>query len=201
MKLLLLMILGLSFNLAQAMSVKTLTLSRKVFQRVPFSSQYSEEGALIRNVYYPAVNDLIPQLNKLYQLDLEDRKEAHITVVTPPEYQKRLKDLFTVNDILSRYQNGMQGIPFEVVCVGSRKSSTSSNRVFYLVVKSPKLLNLRFDLAKVAGDRALEQGRPMIFQPEVFWPHITIGYEKGDVFEFSKGPESCLPGVKLVLSN
>jgi 2'-5' RNA ligase len=187
--------------MAQAMSVKTLTLSRKVFQKVQFSYQYSEDGALIRNVYYPAVNDLIPQLNKLYKVDLEDRKEAHITVVTPPEYQKNLKEIFTTNDIISHYQHDMQELPFEVVCVGSRKSSTSSNRVFYLVVKSPDLLNLRFDLAKVARYRALERGIPMAFQPEVFWPHITIGYVKGDVFEFSKGPESCLPGVKLVLSN
>lgn len=43
----------------------TLTLSREVFQTVPFSSQYSEDGALIRSVHYPSVNALIPQLNSL----------------------------------------------------------------------------------------------------------------------------------------
>lgn len=191
-----LLILLLTIDLAQA---KVLTLSREVFKKVPFSSQYSEDGALIRNVNYPAVNDLIPQLNKLYQLNLEDRREAHITVVTPPEFQSSLKKVFTTNEIVSRYQFGIQATPFEIVCVGSRKSSTGLNQVFYLVVKSNELNDLRVDLAKEANRRAKQQGVPLVFKPEVFWPHITIGYVGGDVFEFSKGSESCLPDVKLVI--
>lgn len=101
--------------------------------------------------------------------------------------------------MLNRYSPSIQALPFEVVCVGSRKSSNGQNHVFYLVVKSNELSSLRFDLAQEASLRAQAQSIPLVFKPEAFWPHITIGYIKGDVFEFSKGPESCLPDVKLVI--
>jgi hypothetical protein len=76
-----------SLNLVKA---KTFYLSRDVYKKMPFSTQYSESGALIKNVDYPSVNALIPQLNEHFNLKLEDRKEAHITVVTPPEFNSSL---------------------------------------------------------------------------------------------------------------
>ncbi|MFP5492876.1 MAG: hypothetical protein ACLGG0_15340 [Bacteriovoracia bacterium] len=178
---------------------KTLTLSREVFRTVPFSTQYSEDGALIRSVHYPSVNALIPQLNSLYKLDLKDRGEAHITIITPPEFQSSLGRVFTINEMLARYSSTIQTLPFEVVCVGSRKSSNGQNLVFYLVIKSSELTNIRFELSQEAKLRAESRGIPLMFKPEAFWPHITIGYIKGDVFEFTKGPESCLPDVELVI--
>lgn len=192
-----LILLSLLFSTFSFAKTKTLTLSREVFKTVPFSSQYSEDGALIRSVHYPAVNALIPQLNALYKLDLEDRREAHITVVTPPEFQSGIRKVFNVKEMLDRYSPSIQNLPFEVVCVGSRTSSNGNNRVFFLVVKAPALAAIRFDLSIEATLRANERGIPLVFKPEAFWPHITIGYINGDVFEFSKGPESCLPGVKL----
>lgn len=189
----------LSLLLSTLSNAKTLTLSREVYQAVPFSSQYSDTGALIRSVHYPSVNALIPQLNALYKLNLEDRREAHITVISPPDFQTSLTKVFTVNEMLYRYSSNIQDLPFKIVCVGSRKSSDGQNLVFYLVVESPKLSEIRFDLAKEADLRARAQSIPLVFKPEVFYPHITIGYVKGDVFEFSKGIESCLPGVKLVV--
>lgn len=189
----------LSFLISTLSYAKTLRLSREVFQAVPFSSQYSEVGALIRSVHYPSVNALIPQLNSLYKLNLEDRREAHITIVTPPEFQSSLTKVFTVNEMLNRYSSSIQALPFEVVCVGSRKSSNGQSHVFYLVVKSHELSNIRFDLAQEAELRGRTQSIPLVFKPEAFWPHITIGYIKGDVFEFTKGPESCLVDVELVI--
>jgi 2'-5' RNA ligase len=189
----------LSLLISSFSHAKTLTLSREVFETMPFSSQYSEDGALIRSIHYSSVNALIPQLNSLFNLDLEDRKEAHITVVTPTEFQSSLIKVFTVNEMLARYSSHIQDLPFEVVCVGSRISSNGQNLVFYLVVKSAELSEIRFDLAQEAKFRAQAQNIPLVFKPEAFWAHITIGYIKGDVFEFSKGPESCLSDVKLVI--
>ncbi len=177
----------------------TLDLSRDVFQNVPFSSQYSEDGALIRSIHYPSVNALIPQLNSLYKLNLEDRREAHITIITPPEFQLSLSKVFTVNEMLNRYSHNIQQLPFEIECVGSRKSSNCQNQVFYLVVKSPELTSIRYDLAQEANLRARSQGIPSVFKPEAFWANITIGYIKGDVFEFTKGPESCLTDTRLFI--
>ncbi len=187
------------FFVVTVLEAKTLTLSRNVFKKVAFSSLYSESGALIKNIDYPSVNALIPQLNSLYNLELSNRGEAHITVVTPPEFQSELKKVFKVEEILERYRTNIQDIPFEVVCVGSRKSSKGKNHVFYLVVKAPELFALRDDLAFEGKLRAEARQTPLVFKPEAFWPHITIGYIKDDVFEFTKGPESCLPDVKLVI--
>lgn len=189
----------LSFFVVSFSYAKTLTLSKDVFKRVPFSTLYSEDGALIRNVDYFSVNALIPQLNSLYKLNLEDRREAHITVITPPDFKSGLTKLFTVNEMLNRYSASIQGMPFHVVCVGSRTSSDRKKQVFYLVVKSNKLSNIRFDLAKEAKLRAAALNIPLVFKPENFYPHITIGYVNDDVFEFSKEPESCLKDVKLVI--
>ncbi len=180
-------------------SAKTFMLSREVFKTVPFSSQYSEAGALIRNVHYLSVNALIPQLNAAYNLDLEDRGEAHVTVITPPEFQTSLSRVFTIDEILARYNPAIQDVPFEIVCVGSRKSTNKQNLVFYLVVKAPELTAIRNVLALEGDLRAKLLGIPFVFRPEAFWAHITIGYITGDVFEFTKGPESCLPDSHLVI--
>lgn len=175
----------------------TLTLSRDIYQAVPFSSQFSEDGALIRNVHYPSVNALIPQLNALYQLDLEDRGESHITVITPPDFNSSLNKVFNIQEILARYSGSIQDHSFQVLCVGSQKSSNGKNQVFYLVVESTGIRDIRFDLAQEANLRAQNQNIPMVFKPEVFWPHITIGYVNGDVFEYDKGLDSCLRDVKF----
>ena len=180
-------------------SVKTLTLSKDVFKSVPFSSQYSADGALIRNVDYPSVHALVSQLNSLYQINLQDRNEAHITVVTPPEFQASIAKFVSASEMLARYSPSIQSVPFDVVCVGSRKSSTAPNLVFFLVVKAPGLNAIRNDLAQEAASRARTRSVPFEFQPEAFWAHITIGFIKGDVFEFTKGPESCLPDVELIV--
>lgn len=174
-----------------------LELGRDVYRPVPFSSQYSEDGALIRNVYFPAVNALIPQLNNLYKIDLEDRRESHITVITPPEFKSSLSKVFTVDEILARYKTSIQNMPFKVICVGSRRSKDGKNLVFYLVVDSPSIVEIRSELAKEANRRAKLKGIDINFDPFDYSPHVTIGFINNDVFDFSKGPESCLKGVSL----
>ena len=62
-------------------------IPKDVYKKVPFSSEFIEDGALIRNINYEAVEAIVPQLNSLYGVKLETRGEAHITVITPPEAQ------------------------------------------------------------------------------------------------------------------
>ena len=65
-------------------------LSKNIFRNVPFSSQHSKDGSLIKSVDFRSVNDLIPQLEEHFKellngQKLQDRNESHITVLTPPE--------------------------------------------------------------------------------------------------------------------
>ncbi len=180
-------------------AVPKVFISKEIFKKMPFSTQYKEDGALIMNVNHAAVKALIPQLNSIYQVNLEDRKESHITILTPPEFKDAMKKVFTIDEIIGHYGKHIQNIPFGLLCVGYRKSMDSLNQVFYLVVKSPTLFNLRTDLYAEAKARALKKQVPLVFRPEVYSPHITIGYVGNDVHDYTKGPESCLPNLELVL--
>jgi 2'-5' RNA ligase len=192
----------LTFVLAAALiwmpisNAQNIYLSREVYKKVPFSSQFSEDGAIIRNVDYRSVNALVAQLNEIYNIELKDRGEAHITVITPPEFKSSISKVFSIDELLNRYRGSLQDTSFDVVCVGSRRSQDEQKVVFYLVVKSPELFELRKNLANEGNARS---ALPLSFDPKAFWPHITIGYINGDVFEFTKGVESCVPGLNLVL--
>lgn len=178
-------------------------ISKKVYSKVPFSSQFIEDGALIRNVNYEAVRAIIPQLEAKYNLKLETRGEAHITIITPPEAQgwftsdkKGINYLISSIELHHKYFSTLQNTKFEVVCVGKREND-NGNKVFYLVVKSPELYAVRKEIQEELERRALFTGKKTSFDANDFWPHITIGYIGGDVHGVSKGPETCLEDLNF----
>ena len=196
MKTLLLILCFLSSNVFA--QTKTLTLSRDIYKPVPFSTLYSDAGALIKNVNYDSLKSLRAQLSRLYKVKLEDRGEAHITMLTPPEYADSIGKVLKISDILKFYEPFLQDIPFKAICVGSQRSRDGKNLVFYLVVrKSPALMAVRRTIGAEALKEAQRLSIPFHFDADVFWPHVTIGYVGGDVFDFPKGPKSCLPDTKL----
>ena len=127
-------------------------IPKDVYKKVPFSSEFIEDGALIRNINYEAVEAIVPQLNSLYGVKLETRGEAHITVITPPEAQGWFTDHKGINYFISsielhhKYFKTLQDTKFEIVCVGMRENET--NKVFYLVVDSPELFAVRAEIAQ-----------------------------------------------------
>jgi len=190
----LVIILFLGSNYAFA----AIEISKSIYKSVPFSSQFIEDGALIRNVDYKSVNSLIPQLNEIYGLKLEDRGEAHITVITPPEAQGWFTDKKGINFLISslelhnKYFPTLQKTKFEVICVGKQQNS-QGNVVFYLVIDSPELIKIRKEIQKELENRAKFLGKKTFFDAEKqYYPHITIGYKGGDVHGVSKGIETCI---------
>tara|TARA_Y100000780_G_scaffold230853_1_gene254029 strand:+ start:19764 stop:20363 length:600 start_codon:yes stop_codon:yes gene_type:complete len=176
-------------------------ISSEVYKKVPFSSEFIEDGALIRNVNYDAVKAIVPQLNSLYGVKLETRGEAHITVITPPEAQGWFTDHKGVNYLISsmelhqKYFRTLQDTKFEVVCVGMQENE--SNKVFYLVVDSPELFAVRAEIAQELERRARFTGKKTFFDSNKYYPHITIGFEGGDVHGVSKGAETCVQDIKF----
>jgi 2'-5' RNA ligase len=173
-------------------------LSSKVYSEQSYTDLYKKQGALVRNIDFESVHDLIKQVNEFYGIKLSDRGEAHITTITPPEYSNDLSSLISSDEIHSMFKNKIQNTTFKIHCVGERKSN-DGKRVFFLVVESSNLFELRNELKKVVNARAEKQGTVSNFQTKNFWPHITIGYIHEDVHGVSKGPETCIKEFELVI--
>lgn len=189
----------LSFN-----GFSAVKLSKQVFKDVPFSPLYLDSGALIMNIDYPSVNALIPQLNKIYGIKLEDRKEAHITVITPPEGQgwglpegfNGINTFYSATAIKDKYKDSIQSTKYEIKCVG--RQVEGDKQVFYLVINSPKLYEIRAEIYDEALRSSVEKGGKLIFNSAKYYPHITIGFVGGDIHGVSKGPETCVQDLTFI---
>ena len=188
--------------LNSAFAQKQINISKNVFKLTPFSEQYASDGAVIRSIYYPAVKSLIPQLESIYNIELQDRGEAHITILTPPEGNGSNGVLRFISylEIKSHYENVLQKMPFAIKCIGARKDQ-NRNIVFYLVVDSPALFQMRREIQREASKRALESGEILTFNPFNFYPHITIGFYGSDIHGVSKGTDTCLNDLHIKYLN
>lgn len=173
-------------------------LSSRVYHKMPYTDIFKNDGALVYNVDYHSVQKLIPQLEKIYSIKLENRGEAHITLITPPNFSGKfnpggygLHNVFTTNEIHNMFSNSIQDVDFEIICIGSRESE-NGNLVFYLVVDAPELFQMRKYLQSEYERRARAKNIPHYFNYLDFYPHITIGFVGDDVHGVSKGPETCI---------
>lgn len=149
---------------------------------------------LIMDIKFPPVKNLFKSLDKHLGGKLSKknaRTEAHITTITPPEFDKVLSSVLTIEEINQlALDMKIQEADFTIMCVG--KGSFKKDDTYYLVVVSRKLKEIRkriYDLYKSKG------GEPSKFDPELFYPHITIGYTNKDLHlgphGVKKGLNSC----------
>lgn len=179
-------------------------ISREIFRKVPFVSNTADGrygSYLAQNIFFPPVKGLFYRLDERLGGKLNKRKariEAHITAITPIEYRDILQhhiSIHEINDIALRM--GIQSSRFEIVCLG--KASTIKNNkkesTYYLVVKSPNLLRIRRAIHNRFKDRN-HKGEASKFDPNHFYPHITIGYTFDDLHldqdKVFKGINSCV---------
>ncbi len=198
MKLLSFVLFFISF---QSFAADKLKLSGDIFRKVPFSDLYSKDGALIRNVDFKSVNNLIPQIEKSFDSilkgrKLQDRNEAHITVITPPEGRTDfipgklgIDSEFPTELMLKNYKDLIQFTTFTPVCIGMQ-SNNAGNIVFYLVVESKDILNIRSEISDYVLAR--NGNHPFKNVNDIYYPHITIGYIGGDVHNVDKGVSTCI---------
>jgi hypothetical protein len=187
-----------------APAVAEVLLSKKVFKQVPYSSQYSEDGSLIRSVNFRSVNDLIPQLERKFKKvlksqSLQDRNESHITVITPPEGKTNffpgsigIDKVLSTSEMINMYKGSLQNTTFNIVCVGMQ-SNAKGNVVFYLVVESEDVLSIRKEISNIVSVDATIPFKPV----KGYYPHITVGFVGGDVHGVSKGTDTCVADITL----
>jgi len=139
------------------------------------SSESGPYGSYItRNLDYPKYEKVFEQLKKNYP-KLKNRGEAHITVLTPVEFYCYFKTAGTtikqLEDMIGPFihENGFK-VDFSIESLGSHQ--VDEKETFFIIVNSQDLIKLRKKWATLPNKG---------FKPEVFYPHITIGFTDQDL--------------------
>ena len=155
---------------------------------------------LSMNIDFNQVRPVFEMARERLGLDLKNRGEAHITLITPPEYAV-LKRKLSREDILAAVNNdSLQQAAFEVKCVGKGTihDRGGDKSTVYLVVQSPDLVERRRALRNQFESSG---GRAGDFDADKFYPHITVGFTDRDLHEADgviKNTDSCVAPVKFV---
>lgn len=122
---------------------------------------------------YARYQSILKAIEEKIGHSLKSRGEAHITIITPPEY-KKLSQKISSQQIDELAKIFLKSSPiFSLVCVGTSKKEL--NEIFYVVIESNDLLQFRLQLSKVSGLAKQD------FDPQVFYPHITLGFTDHDL--------------------
>jgi hypothetical protein len=108
---------------------------------------------------------------------LRSRGEAHITVLTPPEFQS-FNGKIPMTQIEKRVRGVVQSARWSVICLGQGTAKADPKlKTYFVVVESPDLLAVR----RVIKNMAERRGTGAEFNPEAYAPHITIAFTERDL--------------------
>jgi 2'-5' RNA ligase len=156
-----------------------LNVSKEIFGNVTF---VEHPDYLAMAVSFSAVSRLHEQLEKRLGRSLLSRPEAHVTVITPPEWAK-LRQHLTVAEINKiALDSKIQSLPWKVVGLGSGRVRLEGvlEETYFILIRSEGLLTIR---RKIAQKYQLAGGAPKDFVADHFFPHITIAFTKRDLHE------------------
>lgn len=131
---------------------------------------------------FTPVEKLRSELEKRIGKTLLHRGEAHLTLVTPPEWSilsqvLRMKDVEALAEKKKVHQQ-----PFRVRCV-KKVSATLAGAVeesWFVAVSAPELLEFRKDIWRLY----MAKGGPSEdFKWRRWVPHITLGFTKRDLYD------------------
>lgn len=156
---------------------------------VEHTGSFAFSNVLAMNVCYAPILSLRQQIeNKLgitlnYLKEWDSKGEAHITVITPPEYDQFLSKALSmeeINEIARSFQ--IQNASFDVLGLGECSITIEEKEefTFFVICKSERLLEIRRAISKRYLSLTGEMGE---FAPEAYYPHITIGFTKRDLHE------------------
>lgn len=169
-------------------------------QAQPFVPHHKEGlfgSYLTMAVNYTPVKTLFEQLPGA----LKTRGEAHVTVITPVEFYQVLSSKVTIAQIDQiAMQQHIQASAFKTVCLGrGQKKSKGKAKVestYFVVINSEGLLNIRH---KVHALFVEQGGQADAFDPNHFYPHITVGFSSKDLHESDgviKDDTACIASLR-----
>lgn len=150
---------------------------------------------LMLNLPFTPAHQIKKEVEKSENIKLKDRGEAHITVITPPEFDSALSEKIEMNEIndIALKQN-IQSSEVTPLCVGKFAKPEDKNlATYFVVVESEDLMAIRKQVEELYLQRG---GDPKSFKANDFAPHITLGFTQRDLHKESDGAikdkSSCL---------
>jgi hypothetical protein len=189
-----------------AESEKPFLLSPTLWDRVD-PARHTEDrpfgSYLVMNLNFDAAKALYQQIDGRLGGTLDKKKartEAHITVITPVEYDRVLKPVLDIEEIHAiAGERRIQRAGFEAICMGRARSADAKRETYFLVVESRELREIR---REVFRRFRLNGGDPSRFDPELWYPHVTIGYTGGDLHlerdGVMKGRNACWRPLRIL---
>lgn len=199
MKIILFYALLLTLTIAQAFAFN---LSRAVYENselvfIEHEGTGAFDSYLTMEVQFGPIKELFKQVTKAELKPLRNRGEAHITVVTPVEYDQVLKERVSIQEINEiAIKSNIQKSVFSVLCLG--KGVFQKDETIFLVIKSQDLIEIRNKIQKLFVSRG---GKAEAFQASHFFPHITLGFTSRDLHESDgviKDEKSCFANIEIV---
>lgn len=150
---------------------------------------------LAMNLPFEPFEKLRLALEKKLGHKLKHRDEAHITVITPIEFDTVLKNKLSIDKINSfALLNHIQKAEPQFLCIGRGQKKNPDGKMletFYVVVESQKLKEIR---KKVAEEFIRAGGPEGEFPEDLFFPHVTLGFTERDLHYddgIKKDQKSC----------
>lgn len=180
---------GFLFILMTMTSCSTLQNTKKIpvtadFQRevdfIPHTADKPFGSYLSMNLPYEPFQQIREQLEQMLGKKLTNRDEAHITVITPPEYDV-LKSKINIQEINQiAMEMHLQKSKYKPLCIGQGelKLNNQFEQTYYVVVASEALFAIR---QKIEDIYVLRGGQKNNFRAEVYYPHVTLGFTLRDL--------------------
>ena len=156
------------------------------------------DNYLAMNLPFSPAEVLFLAVQKAFGESLQNRGEAHVTVVTPVEYQ-RMAEHLSIDALNQLAGDSIQSLPFDVICLGRASAQLPGGigHTYFLVLDAPALLELRREIQAAYLEAG---GSPERFDPVDYAPHVTLGFTARDLHERDgaiKDRRSCIAEVRL----
>lgn len=147
------------------------------------------DNALALNLPLKPIAEMRESISKflgrplIFLKDWSNDGEAHVTVITPPEYHNILSRYLTMEDIEAIAQtNQIQSADLVIQGIGSGRKliNGSIEETYFLIFESSKLRSIR---QLIWEEYVSHGGNPSDWDPRHFYPHVTIGFTKQDLHE------------------
>lgn len=145
------------------------------------------DNVLAQNLPYENFKKLRQLLEKHFSRPLriyqgwDKNGEAHITVITPVEYWQVLRPYLSIKEINQIAQNNHiqnQSVRLLGMGAGQLRINEKMEETYFVIVSAPELTNIR---RAVAREFVRRGGRAEDFDPDEFYPHITVAYTLRDL--------------------
>jgi hypothetical protein len=169
-------------------------LSKAIYENasLPFESHRGKnpfDTALAMNVQYSPVEELRNQLSDAIHFNLKffkgwnENGEAHVTVITPPEYDNIISRYVSIDEIEKiALKDSIQTSDLKIIGIGKGSAVLNGKNedAYFIIVQSKNLLKIRQDIYQAY----LRNGGPAdAWDPKHFYSHITIGFTVRDLHE------------------